>query len=65
MTGDDFREARLRLGLSFRDMATALGMPPASKRKVRRYEAEGPPPRIAERAEELLRQLGRKEGGND
>ncbi len=54
MTGQDFREARLRLGYSIRDMTIALGLSPNSARTIRRYEQEGPPPRVAERVLALL-----------
>lgn len=54
MTADELREARLRLGYSYRDMTIALGLTPASVRTVRRYEQEGPPPRVAERVRALL-----------
>lgn len=54
MTGAEFREARLQLGLSFLEMAEALGLSAAGRRAVRRYETEGPPSRIAERVRAML-----------
>ena len=55
MTGEEFRAARLRLDLSFREMAKALGLSAeAGRRAVRRYELEGPPPAVAERTRQLL-----------
>ncbi len=55
MTGEDFKALRLRLGLSLRGMAVALGMKPGSARHLRTYEVAGPPPRIAARAAELTK----------
>tara|TARA_R110000751_G_scaffold307640_1_gene430319 strand:+ start:13904 stop:14119 length:216 start_codon:yes stop_codon:yes gene_type:complete len=54
MTGQDFHDARRRLGYSLRDMTIALGLSPGSVRTVRRYEKDGPPPRVAERVRGLL-----------
>lgn len=56
VTAEEFRAARRALGLSCRGMAVRLGLAAASERNVRRYEREGPPPRIAEAVREVLRQ---------
>lgn len=57
MTGSEFREARLRLGYSFREMAVACGLPPGSARLVRRWEQDGPTDQVAERVQALLAAL--------
>lgn len=64
MTGQEFREARGLLGLSYREMAEALGLSAAGRRAVRRWEAEGPPSRIAERVRAML-QIRSGEGEGD
>ena len=55
MTGEQVKEARLRLGLSCRDLAAAIGWAPtrANARRVRRLELEG----ANGKAEHALQQL--------
>jgi transcriptional regulator with XRE-family HTH domain len=62
MSGPEFRAVRLSLGLSLREMAAALGLATNGTRTIRRCEAEGPSPRIAEKVLELMR--GRNRGGD-
>jgi transcriptional regulator with XRE-family HTH domain len=60
MDGQAFRAARLDLGLSFRDMAQALGLSASTgARAVRRFETEGPPAAIVERVRAMLQERDR------
>lgn len=43
MTGDELRDARLALNLSYGALADALGMSAGGDRKLRRMEAGGEP----------------------
>lgn len=62
MSGSEFKAVRLSLGLSLREMAAALGLATNSTRTIRRYEAEGPSPKIAAKLMDLLRERNRGGG---